>query len=77
MVIPRRSLRAMKARWERDLTRLEDGYPMPDWRGGTPEIETMRNLATAIAQIDGVIAAYRPGDAPSTPNGDASQGDGR
>lgn len=56
-MIPRRSLRAMKARWERDLTRLEAANPVTEWSYCDHEHETVRNLATAIAEIDGIISS--------------------
>lgn len=59
--IPVRTLRAMRARWERDLCILQKGIRVDSWTADTPGIETIRNLATAIAQIDGVITgtSYR------------------
>lgn len=53
--LTKRSLRAMRDRWIRDLKRLEEDFPVPDWEWDNPEVETVRNLATAIAQIDGII----------------------
>lgn len=53
--VSKRVLRSMKARWERDLAMLEAAYPVANWEADYPELETIRNLATAIAQIDGII----------------------
>lgn len=61
-MLPRRSLRAMRRRWEADLERLENAYPTIDWQADSPPIETIRNLATAIAQINGMITARRDGE---------------
>ena len=55
-MIPLRSLRAMRDRWQRDLDRLESEHPidnMPENIGD--EAETQRNLATAIVYIGGMI----------------------
>jgi len=60
--LPRRMLRAMRARWQRDLEKLEAAYPIEDWQADSPSLETIRNLATAIVQIDGMITAARKGD---------------
>ena len=60
--LPRRSLRAMKRRWQADLERLEAAYPAKDWEGSDPALETIRNLATAIAEIDGLISCRRVGE---------------
>ena len=60
--LPRRSLRAMKRRWTGDYDRLEEAYPVHDWEESSPASETLRNLATAIAQIDGLITCTRIGD---------------
>jgi hypothetical protein len=57
--IPKRSLRAMRDRWQRDLDRLETAYPVDNWEADHPTLETIRNLATAIAQIEGMISAVR------------------
>lgn len=65
-MLSRRTLRAMKKRWQRDLDRLESFYvaasspTMVDWSDS--EHETVRNLATAIAEIDGLISMVRPTD---------------
>jgi hypothetical protein len=45
----------MKRRWKVDLARLEAAYPVQNWEASHPELETIRNLATAIAKIDGII----------------------
>lgn len=42
----------MHRRWTNDLARLEETYPVTTWEADTPELETVRNLATAIAQIE-------------------------
>jgi hypothetical protein len=49
--ISKRSLRAMEMRWARDLARLEAAWPEVNWDADEPRIETIRNLATAILQI--------------------------
>ena len=55
-MITRRQLRAMRGRWERDLEQLESAFPIANMAEAlTPEAETIRNLATAIAEIDGII----------------------
>lgn len=61
-VVSKRVLRSMKARWERDLAMLEAAYPVANWEADYPELETIRNLATAIAQIDGIITGNRRTD---------------
>ena len=67
-MMSRRSLRAMRARWERDLARLEAAYPPTAWSYCDHEHETVRNLATAIAEIDGIISARsHPGTTSMTP----------
>lgn len=53
-------LRTMRDRWQRDSDTLLATYG--DWvkyadHDGAPYIETMRNLDTAIAWIDGMIVA--------------------
>lgn len=53
--VSKRVLRSMKDRWERDLAMLESAYPVSDWEADYPALETIRNLATAIAHIDGII----------------------
>jgi hypothetical protein len=65
--LPRRTLRTMRERWQRDYDRLEQVYG--SWEEGAesdgdPFIETMRNLATAIVWVDGLISSKRPGDRP-------------
>lgn len=64
-MIPRLILRSMQARWQRDLDRLAAAAPIEDWEAHDPNTETQRNLATAIAQISGMITARRP--TPETP----------
>jgi hypothetical protein len=55
--IPKRSLRAMRDRWQRDLDRIEAAYPIEDMaEWSDPESETQRNLATAIVWIEGLIS---------------------
>jgi hypothetical protein len=49
--LTRRSLRALERRWSKDLARLEAAYPVQNWEGAAPELEVVRNLATAIAEI--------------------------
>ena len=57
--LTKRHLRAMRERWRRDLARLEASFPrlekLPE--NFDSEAETIRNLATAIAEIDGIIIA--------------------
>lgn len=60
MTISRRTLRSMRDRWQRDLDRLEKDAPVVDYEGSDANIETQRNLATAIAEIGGMITARRP-----------------
>lgn len=65
MKLPRQRLRAMQDRWQRDYDTLESTYG--DWMNdaeadGMAYIETMRNLITAIAMINGMITAHRRGD---------------
>lgn len=63
-MLKRRTLWAMKRRWQADLKRLEEAYGefSLDQTRCDPESETQRNLATAIAEIDGMIARRRPTD---------------
>lgn len=56
--LSRPQLRAMRDRWERDLAWLEKAYPVENWKADAPHIETQRNLATAIAQIEFIIACH-------------------
>ncbi|QDZ07431.1 hypothetical protein FPZ24_08030 [Sphingomonas panacisoli] len=59
----RRQLRAMRDRWRRDLDKLEADQPVGDrWDWATPNIEVQRNLATAIAWIDGMITGRKVRD---------------
>lgn len=63
--LTRDRLRNMRDRWQRDYEALEKAYPeaADTFGGGDGSVnETMRNLATAIAEIDGVITARRRGD---------------
>jgi hypothetical protein len=62
-VLTRRTLRAMQRRWQADLERLEQAYGefTLNPEQSNPESETQRNLATAIAEIRGMIAHHRPG----------------
>lgn len=57
--LTRDQLRAMRGRWQRDLDRLNAAYPeaTADWTFSMPRLETIRNLATAIAEIDGIITS--------------------
>ena len=55
--LSRRTLRAMRNRWQRDLDRLETAYPINDWEACDGPVETQRNLGTAIAWIDAIITA--------------------
>jgi hypothetical protein len=58
--LTKRSLYAMRARWEGDLKRIEElaGYTAAELgEGESPLAETIRNLATAIAHIDGIAAS--------------------
>jgi len=60
--LTKRSLRAMRTRWQSDLSRLEDAFPDANDEMSShnaPEHETIRNLQTAIAQIDGIISRKR------------------
>jgi hypothetical protein len=63
-MLKRATLWAMKARWEKDLARLEKAYGefSINPEQSNAESETQRNLATAIAEINGLIAARRPGE---------------
>lgn len=63
-MLQRRTLRAMKRRWIADYDRLIEAYPIRDWEDSDADIETERNLVSAIAWIDGLITAVRPGDKP-------------
>jgi hypothetical protein len=55
--ITKRKLRAMRSRWERDLKTLEEAFPDLDLTVELgAEAETVRNLVTAIGEIDGIIA---------------------
>lgn len=56
----RARLRAMKARWQRDSDALEAAFPITDWLRSDPELETIRNLESAIAWIDGIITSPEP-----------------
>jgi hypothetical protein len=60
--LTRRRLRTMRNRWQRDYETLLASYG--DWspEDAQPLTETMRNLATAIAEIDGIIVERRRGD---------------
>lgn len=67
MTLSRRRLRTMQDRWQRDYDTLDEAYG--GWHEGQrgedatgPYVETMRNLVTAIAEINGVINARRKGD---------------
>jgi hypothetical protein len=67
--LSRDRLRAMQDRWQRDYDRLE--AEEGDWMDPDREdhdmgsyVETMRNLATAIAMINGMITRRRRGDPP-------------
>lgn len=58
--LTRQRLRTMRDRWQRDYDTLESVYG--DWveyaeHDGDAYIETMRNLGTAIAWIDGMITS--------------------
>lgn len=55
-----RGLRSIRARWERDLAVLVNAFPAIDYEASGPETETIRNLQTAIAEIDGIITAITP-----------------
>lgn len=60
-MITRRQLRNMRARWERDLAVLDAAFAGIDLaQASNPESETIRNLATAIGQIDGIITNRLP-----------------
>jgi hypothetical protein len=64
-MLSRRSLRAMRDRWERDLDRLEAAYETKVGElseNGDDSVETIRNLASAIAHVEGLIATRRTGD---------------
>lgn len=64
-------LRAMRDRWQRDYSRLRRAYEPIDWElPGDATVETIRNLATAIAWVDGMIAKDS-GPAPPPPQGEA------
>lgn len=65
--LPRRSLRALRKRWKRDLARIEAAYPLEDWNRCDPASETIRNLATAVAEIDGLITCTRIGEPDPSP----------
>lgn len=56
----RARLRAMKRRWQRDLDALEEAFPDMDYDWNCPEVEVLRNLGTAIAWVDGIIANPEP-----------------
>lgn len=65
--LPRRRLRAMRDRWKRDYAALDAAYG--DWMDEERDdhdlgsyVETMRNLATAIGYIEGMLTARRPTD---------------
>jgi hypothetical protein len=61
VMLDRRQLRAMRERWQRDLDRLEAAFPgLELGEEFTSETETIRNLATAIAHIDGIITNVTP-----------------
>lgn len=51
-----RSLYALLHRWRADLARLERAYPVETWEADMPEVEVIRNLATAIAQMEMLTA---------------------
>jgi hypothetical protein len=61
----------MRDRWQKDLDRLEAVYvsadhpTMADYSDS--EHETVRNLASAIAEIEGLIAMARPGEQAPAP----------
>jgi hypothetical protein len=65
-MLSRRTLRAMRDRWQKDLDRLEAVYVSADHPTmayySDSEHETVRNLASAIAEIEGLIAMARPGE---------------
>ena len=54
-VLTVRQLQAMQRRWERDLETLQSAIRVDSWEADTPGIETIRNLNTAIAQINGIM----------------------
>lgn len=65
-MLSRRTLRAMRDRWEKDLERLETAYDVRATgleENDGDNTETVRNLATAIAHIEGMISQSRPTDA--------------
>jgi hypothetical protein len=65
-MLSRRTLRAMRDRWERDLERLETAYGLHLGgleANGDDNTETARGLLTAIAHIEGMISQSRPTDA--------------
>lgn len=53
--LSKRTLRAMRDRWTRDLFRLVAAYQVGNWQRSDPASETIRNLQTAIAEIDGLV----------------------
>lgn len=60
-MLTRRRLLAMRDRWVRDLAVLEEAFPGLDLtQHADCEAETVRNLATAIAEIELVIAKVTP-----------------
>lgn len=74
--LTRRSLRAMRERWKVDLARLEADYPVTNWEASEPTLETIRNLATAIAEIDGIITNAMIFPAKRIPAGRAALSEG-
>ncbi len=60
--LTRRQLRAMRARWQRDAETLRKVFPSVDFQWSSPEVETIRNLETAIVEIDGIIVKRGPID---------------
>lgn len=63
--LSRRVLQRMQNRWEADLTRLEQHYGSASNVNAIDHgsaAETIRNLATACAEINGVITSRRRGD---------------
>ncbi len=60
MALTRRSLRSMRDRWQADLDRIEEAFPDADLVTDNDSVsETIRNLATAVAHIDGIITNRR------------------
>lgn len=59
--LTKQRLRAMRERWSRDLKVLEEAFPdlNLDFELGA-EAETVRNLATAIGEVNGIIANQIP-----------------